>query len=84
MLKKMKDKKKDDKQVTCYECGKYVHHKINYPNLIKHKNKEEFYKMKENYANDRKAYIAWEKKDEKSFSSSSLSPDDGEISHLCL
>lgn len=80
----MKDKKKYDKQVTCYECGKYGHHKINYLRLIKHKNKEEFSKMKEKYANGGRAYITWEKKEEKSFSSSSVSPDDGEISHLCL
>lgn len=45
--KKMEDKKQDDKNVSCYECGKSGHYKTNFLNLIKHKNKQDFNKKRE-------------------------------------
>lgn len=44
--KKWKDKKKEQRQVTCYECGKSRHYKIDCLSLVKRKDKQPFYKTK--------------------------------------
>lgn len=57
-------KKKEEKQVTCYECGKSKHYKIDSPSMVKCKGKQMFYKTKGKNPNGHKAYIAWEKDEE--------------------
>lgn len=69
--------------MTCYECGKSGHYKIDYPSLNKNKNKQEFYQTKVKNAKVRRAYITLEEEDEYSFSSSSIL-DDHELTYPCL
>lgn len=56
--KKWDDKKKEERLVTCFECGKPEHIKIDCPSLVKRKGKQPLYNMKIKNAKDSIAYIA--------------------------
>lgn len=77
---KWDEKKKEEKQYTCLECGKIGHYKNDCPSLTKSKEKKPYHKSK--IHNKRQMeYIAWE--EDEDASSSPLSSDEG-VSNLCL
>lgn len=55
-----KYQKREDDEITCYECAKFGHYRTTCPNLTKHhKSKDKtFYKTKGKSSKSRRAYIA--------------------------
>lgn len=80
---KKEENNKEDNQVTCYDYRKCGHYCTTCPSLTKCNNKKDSYKKKGNHTKGHGAYIAWEDEGECS-STSSLSLNDNELSHLCL
>ncbi|XP_050874924.1 uncharacterized protein LOC127078519 [Lathyrus oleraceus] len=80
-----KDHKKQDDEITCYECGKLVHYRTTCTNPTKHHKRKDkaSYKTKGKSSKSRRAYIAWEKEVE-SFSSDSCSSSDDECAKFFL
>ncbi|KAI5441766.1 hypothetical protein KIW84_010999 [Lathyrus oleraceus] len=80
-----KDHKKEDDEITCYECCKLGHYITACPNVTKH-HKSKYkgsYKTKGKSSKGRRAYNAWGEEEESS-SSDSCSSSDDEYANFCL
>lgn len=80
-----KENKKNEEDVTCYNCGKSGHYRKIYMSLNKHNKKKDIdaYKTNGKCAKGRRSSISWEEEEENS-SSSSISISYDECVSLCL